>query len=275
MDETETKQKAISGYGMDETETKQKITSPKERSVKYPYYNLKESIEFVKKVYEVAGRSSVSIELLASHLKLSTTTASFTYNVSTATQFGLIIKNKDDISLTDKAKQIIVPSPEIKVENILKELVQLPTLYEKLIHQYEDTQLPPTESLANVLYHLGIAGNAKDRAAQIFVESAQYSGVLTQDGKITIRSTPIHQDVQIISKSTPIHEQEEKDVLKNNEEHEHTYPEKIEIIEPISTNSQHNLSIVLSNNRYAKLVIPNDITTMEVEKLKKMLDSLV
>lgn len=240
---------------------------PREVSIDYPYYSLEESIKLAKTIYKVSGRTSCTSELLASALNCKTTTNSFTYSISSARQFGLLTKTKDVITLTNNAKQIIAPIPDTKIEDVLKELVTKPQVYKKLIEKFNGLDLPETNVISNLLLHEGVVPTKKDRAADVFVKSIQYAGILDQDHKINIGSEEVKPENKEVKP-------ENKEPVNNNGENELVQPDikKIALDEPTIIKGQQSLYLGLANNRNVTIVLPMDITVKEVDRLKKMLD---
>ena len=233
----------------------------REISVDYPYYSLDESIDFVKKIYSIAGRSSISVEMIASSLSVKTNSNSFTYSLSSARQFGLITKNNDQISLTEKAKQIIVPSPDFNVDEILKELVQSPPLYKTIIDKYEGLPLPEQGTLSNVLFHEGVVEAKKTKAAISLIKSLEFSGIMTSD--------------RIIHNNSETMPEAHNPVKDNGQNVKKVEDKKIEYMDQPASPGQQILNLALANNRCVKIALPSDINHNEVERLKKVLDNVI
>lgn len=244
-----------------------KVTSkvPREKSTLYPYYDLKESVEFAKLVQGIAGKGSASEDALAAELKVTVRTKSFTYKVSSARQFGLLSKTNEGLQLTDRAKRIINPvNEETDVPALLKEAFQLPPLYNKLIAKYNGVKLPALQSIANLLCNdHGITVVAKERAAKVFVNSAQYAKVVDSDGILIAKERDIYPDEEENKIQTP-----QKDFSS---------PTDI-VDQPLTLEKQleyQTVQLALSGGRNAKLVVPRDITSKEVDRMKKLIDLLV
>jgi len=220
----------------------------RERSVLYPYYGLKESLEFTRRIQKLAGKESIPEEILAKDMEVHIKTKSLTSGISSARQFGLIAKSKEGIQLTPRARYILNPTPEINSEELLKECVELPPLYKKLIRKYEGQKLPEEVSLSNILLHEGISEKARKRATKAFIQSLKYAKMLDNQNLLS----------KGISKEYP------------NENNKDSYEENSSEIK--NKKGNHNHRVILSEGREASISIPYDITDREIGKLIKLLE---
>lgn len=238
----------------------------REKSALYPYYGLKDSLDFAKKVQKLAGKGITSEQALAAELGVSTTTKSFKYNISSTRQFGLIFKTKEGVQITERARNILNPVDLKEVPSIKQESLQIPPLYKIIIKKYEGMELPSEASLANLIYNdHRIAGAVKDRAAKIFIESARFSNAIDESGKLILGNIDQYPN-------------------ENNTNEEKQEPQEIgEDIESIKENrlteermsSYGTVELALSGSRIVKLIYPADLNSNEVERIKKLVDLLV
>lgn len=156
-----------------------------DRSAQYPIVTWEASLDFIRIIdsfkYKLVSYSEVAKKLGISNI----TTKSFTGKISTAKQFGLISASNKTIQLTAVAKSILYPT-EVDTHAIAIECFKNPPLYAKLIERYEGKALPSKEVLSNTLMmEYRITQSAKDNAAQVFLDSAEYLGLI-QGGVLTI-----------------------------------------------------------------------------------------
>lgn len=149
-----------------------------ERSALYPLVTFETCIDFIK-VVDSFKFKMVSYHEVAKKLGLSSiTTKSFTGKISTAKQFGLIATADKTIQLTDTAKNILYPT-EPDIHQIEVECFRQPPLYARLIERFDGKALPSKEVLSNLLMkEFRITQSAKDNAAQAFLDSAEYLGLI-------------------------------------------------------------------------------------------------
>lgn len=241
---------------MTDSTEKNEIKITKEKSALYPYYDLKESLDFTKVVQRLAGKGMATEELLAAELGNSKTTKSFRYKISSARQFGFIVKTKEGIQITNRARQILNPVNESDIHELLKESFTLPPLYKKLIKTYDGEQLPKIDSIANLMYtQLNIARAVKDRAAKIFINSANFAKMIDESGKLSTTEDEYPD------------ENRTEDKLDD-------FIEKPTSETDVSIDYQ-KVQMALAGGRNAKLIVPRDISIEDVERMKKLIDLLV
>ncbi|MCK5476441.1 MAG: hypothetical protein KAI55_00805 [Candidatus Aenigmarchaeota archaeon] len=243
-----------------------KIKQTKERSVLYPYYNLKESIEFAKIVHKLAGKGIVADNVVAKELGVKSNANSLTYKISSAKQFGLIIRSKEGLGVTQRIKSIIFPLPGQELINLYRDVVKLPPLYAKIFQQYSDEFLPEKEGLSNVMVHQGVAQNAKNRAAKIFLSSINFAKYLDANRILNHQNEEPTKDEQL--------DESFEDEKCNNEI---KTPEQNDIFNTnnIDRNKYQKLDLALTNDRNAIIIVPKDIDKKDVERLTKLLELTV
>ena len=101
----------------------------------------------------------------------------------------LTVEDKN-YTLTDWAKLILLPKDEESKKETLRNSFRNPELYKELYERFGGQQIPPVDTLANILYHdHRINVNASSDAAKAFVESAAYVGLLDADNVLRISQT--------------------------------------------------------------------------------------
>ncbi len=226
----------------------EKSKSLREKSVQYPSCELAECTEFVRIVDRLGGRD-VSEKSVLSELGLSSrATKSYTGKLTSSRQFGLLDYRAHTLSITERAKLILYPTEEreeVQQKRLLVEAFYSPSLYKQLIQRFQGKRIPQLDTLANILMNeYKIAKTAKDVASRVFVDSANFVGVLTEGGILSV----IAQAETEVARATPVGRQ----VL----------------------GQMQSVTISLSNGKSATITVPSDISRRDIERLKKMLDLL-
>jgi len=222
----------------------------REKSRKYPYYDLKECIEFAELISKIGGKLEAPISAIVSSMGIkSENNKRLNYSMSSSEQFGLISKSNKALKIIELAKKIIFYEDEFQKKEAIMEAFKSPPLYKELIKRYEGLEVP--ETLPNVLYKLGIAQSKIKRATITFKRSARFVGALDENNILMTKTSETQEPGEV--------------------------PESVseQISIPPVSSGYHNLSLSLSNGQSAKLIIPKNISKEDVEKLKKMLDVLV
>lgn len=150
------------------------------RSRLYPRYGLEQAVNLAKSV-DALGGARVAKAALASHIGSPANSSSFLGRVSSAKQFGLIEAEGGYFACTPRANRILHEvSPEDKRAALCTAFAE-PNLYAALCGRFNGKNVPPRESVGNILLNdsvFGVEKNASKAAASIFLDSAAYAGVL-------------------------------------------------------------------------------------------------
>ena len=151
----------------------------REKSALYPAVTISECLEFIKKIDSLGGKVVSYASVLSIMGLTSPTTRSFLYRISASKQYGLIATGGNTVQLTELAKRIIYPNIIGEDQKLLNEAFTNPPLYAKLIERFQNKALPAKDQLANILMNdYRIIKQVKDNAADCFIESASYLGLL-------------------------------------------------------------------------------------------------
>ncbi len=165
----------------------------RERSARYPGASLGEALEFAKAIDD-HGLDGTSAEAIATSMGFeSIKTRTFSSRLSAARQFGLLVLEGNVYRLTGLTKRILYPVDAGTLPSLYAEAFSSPALYSDLLERFQGRTLPPIESLANLLFHHHqITSSAKQGAAEAFVDSARFVGMLDQQGILrAAASTPV------------------------------------------------------------------------------------
>ena len=238
----------------------------REKSVKYPYNSLKESIDYLSIIHEIGGKKEAPIESILSKLNITSKhTRRFTYLTSSAENFGLIERTHVGIKTTEMGTLILYPpNGDEQRKKLLIDAFKSPVLYQKIIERYNDTILPNSDILKNIFYSLGIARIVLDNAVNSFIESAQYANVLDPNNRLTVPDS----DNNEITPPVPPSESHKggddqkppkQPPIKDAKEYSHNETEFLK------------LEILTTNRKKASISIPSDWVKEDIETLIKLL----
>jgi hypothetical protein len=245
----------------EENEVPIKTKRTVERSVRYPYYGLKESIGFAEMIKNIGGRKEAPFSSVVKEMGVAdTTNKRYSYSISSAEQFGLIEKTDNGLKVTDKVLAILFPTEgEAQKIALLQECFKKPNLYSAMINQYGGMDLPDQEILKNMFLHYGIAENVVGQAVTSFIESAKYAHVL-KDNRLSVTSVDVQAE------------------QKRGEEQKQPSPvtpavAKVESAPP-DTDNYHKFEFLTSTGKKALIQIPVECTKSDLTTLKAILDVL-
>jgi hypothetical protein len=154
----------------------------RERSTRYPGVPLAESVELCQFIQAkgLDGLTAADIATSLGYKNIKTNT--FSAKLSSARQFGLLTLKDEGYALTPLARAILHPVDPTETPRYYRQALLEPPLYADLATQFADKKLPEATILGNVLYHNHqIIANAKQAAAESFLESARFAGALGED----------------------------------------------------------------------------------------------
>ncbi|QDV33016.1 hypothetical protein [Tautonia plasticadhaerens] len=155
----------------------------RERSARYPGAPLPEAIELARFIDD-HGLDGTSAEAIAASMGFeSIKTRTFSSRLSAARQFGLVALEGSSYRITPLARSILHPVDPADLPRLHREAMKASPLYADLLVRLADRRVPDPERLANLLYHsYQITASAKLIAAESFVETSRFAGVLADDG---------------------------------------------------------------------------------------------
>jgi hypothetical protein len=150
-----------------------------ERSkIVFPYGDLDDGIEVVKPIYNRGG-SSATFDQLADWMNHdNVNSGAFRVKIASARIFGLVLVDKDNVTLTPLGRDINDPNTEIAGR--AKAFLQVP-LYRKIFDTYKGGPLPSKDAdLEKVIESFGVASKQAKRARQTFQRSAEQAKVFNE-----------------------------------------------------------------------------------------------
>src|SRR3954467_7488517 len=158
-------------------------TRPKrERSTRHPGVNLAESLKLCESI-DALGLDGLSATAIASALGYTNIkTNTFSARLSAARQFGLLNLTGDGYHLSPLARSILHPVDPDELPRLHRQALLNPPIYAELAERLAGKRVPDATILGNVLYHNHqIIASAKQAAAEAFLSSARFAGVLGDD----------------------------------------------------------------------------------------------
>jgi hypothetical protein len=264
------------------------VNAPKTkgRSSAYPRYNFEKAEEFAIKAFKQGARNC-DPDIVAKAVGYSNAqNGAYKALRAAAKQFGLV--NYDGnrfISVEEKWIDIFHSEDSTKLNNARKETVQQPYLYQQIIEEYKDRQLPQLDKLARELHlnpKYGILQDAAESAAKVFLESAEYAGIINANRYIDIEDDFVDEDSITIGDNIANLQNENAEV---DEEKNTEYKQQNK-----SINNNNNFAIVnnihatedlekyeinLVNQKRAYIYVPVPLPYGEKERLKKYIDLIL
>ncbi len=142
-------------------------------TIEYPYLDLDNAIEIVKKIHSVEG-DRCEWKQLATALGVAADGGGYRLRMLTAKTFGLLTYEKGQIMLTDCGIKATDPNFEKRAR--YDAFMNVP-LFKSLFERFNGQQLPPPAAIERAIESLGAAPKQKDKARQVFLRSAKHAGL--------------------------------------------------------------------------------------------------
>lgn len=151
--------------------------------LRFPSYNLDESIKVPKAVHAQGG-GSCSLEHLATYLNYKgTNNGAFVSKVGAARMFGLLQKSGNLFAPTQLGHQLLSPVYPHEVKQGLVEAFFNVPLFKRIYDDFKGRELPPEAGLKNAMRsQYGILDSRIDLAYRVLIDSAETAGLFATRG---------------------------------------------------------------------------------------------
>ena len=159
---------------VDETE----VLLKRERSPSFPYLDLAQSIEMVKKIYAEAKGSEVRLQDVARILGSSASSGTFNRYLAALQAYGLIETSGSGdfrkIRISDNGKKLLLDNrPDVR-ENLAAEAVLKPQIMAEIHQLWKDDQPSDEIAKSQLQFDLGFTTDAARRLLMVFNANRMY-----------------------------------------------------------------------------------------------------
>ncbi|MCB1058171.1 MAG: hypothetical protein KDD11_21950 [Acidobacteria bacterium] len=244
----------------------------KARSRAYPAITLRAAAEAVEHLRSELGTGAWDRQPLAEALGYRNAAGGpGARKIAALTQFGLLRRRHGRYSFTELGETLALYRDGRELDTALEEALRQPPLFAALWQRYEpEGRLPGRLEHALVRDH-GITPRASARAAEVFLLSAQYAGVVDLDGRFLGKTSDGHRP------GGPERPGAEAAVLGTLPKAEGPGPESGSSGAGLAGRAgagEQRFEIALGGGRRAVLVLPAVPTARDLALLKKQLELL-
>jgi hypothetical protein len=233
------------------------------RSAAYPILPINEAYEFAVKINDNFSINNSITRAEIAHV-LDFTENTISRDVAACVQYGFLSKTPSEgYKLTKLFDDI--NRPENEKERKLKLITAFgsPKLFQDLIAKF-DNHVIPLEFANTLIKHHGITYNASKSAAEIFIESGVYVGVINEQRvlKYSVTLSAISKASQYaeVIEEIPNHTDRQENLTGSNLSIQiPIVPEK-----PLSKNNKQ-IPIYLTNDNISYFIYPSDITEDDIQ----------
>jgi hypothetical protein len=162
----------------------------RERSRAYPGANLENCVAYISEIKRNLGKGVHDRDSLAKALGFDNVTGAVNQKIAALAHFGLLQRNSGGYELSPSSARITDPVNDQERREELREAFSRPTLYRDLLSKFSPEGRIPAQLATHLHRFHGITDAASSVAADIFLESGRFAGVLDNDGKILINGAP-------------------------------------------------------------------------------------
>jgi len=239
-----------------------------QRSASYPNITIEEAIDIVSQIKKSFPNSQFDREDVAAVLKRT----NITRDIGAAVQYGLVDKTiGQGYKLASRVQSILNFVTDKEKQDAIIDCFKTPKLYVELIDRFKGHAIPPDQQLRAILirYH-GITESAAPQASDIFIQNANYSGILNEY-RILFGENSKNINIEGFK------EKENNDNTNSNltSETEEAYrPKAATKLMLEEMNGSVDLRIHLSEKKFARLIYPDNLNEKDIQILKLQLEAL-
>jgi hypothetical protein len=246
----------------------------RQRSSRYPGFNLKR-VEEITRLAFVEGPRNLDQDRFAQLIGYSNSkNGAYARLRSAAVEFGALKSSGSGaISVSEEWIAAFMSDDPKEIVEVLKSSVKRPTLYQQIFKAYENRQFPTVEKLSRELYvnpQYGVLKDAAEVAAQIFLESAKYAGLIDARGFVTT-------DNQLVGdKAVGLHISDTITASQTSTNATSSVESRTNTVFPApDSEGIDRIEINLSSRRKAVLLIPVPLSKADKTRIKKFVDLLL
>ncbi len=230
---------------------------PTVRSRAYPAINLREAVEILRRQVEDLGPSDQDRDSIAQALGYRNgSIGAVARKIAALGHFGFLRKAQGRYGLTELGHAVVEGQDRVHREVFsasLREAFLQPKLFSEIIDKYEAKGRVP-RLLPHSLGDHGISEKAAHHAAEVFMASAQFAGVLSPDGRFLDRIA----DDSWERDAAPEHGSQSR------------VPEPFQA-SPVAQAAQYT-RIFLTDGKSAELGLPRDLNLKDIQILMAQIE---
>jgi hypothetical protein len=241
----------------------------RERSKGYPGANLEDCAEYVRLIKVNLGKGVHDRDSLAKAMGYDKASGAVNPKVAALVHFGFLQRAAGGYELTPNAARITDPLNEGEKKDELRAAFKRPTLYQKLMEKFAAEGQIPVQLATHLHRFHGITAASSNSAAQIFLESGRYAGVLDADGKIVFDAAAAAPPTSSPAEASSL-QNKPTPVVSNGDHEQATLAEEKRSI-PVGT---QRFEFAISDGRTATISVPAELNERDIKIIKKQIELL-
>jgi hypothetical protein len=241
----------------------------RERSKAYPGANLEECAEYVRLIKINLGKGVHDRDSLAKAMGYDKASGAVNPKIAALVHFGFLQRAPGGYALTPNAARITDPLNEEEKKEELRTAFERPTLYQELLEKFAAEGQIPVQLATHLHRFHGITAASSNSAAQTFLESGRYAGMLDADGKIVAEGATATSPTPSPAEASSL--QNNATPLVGNGDYEQPT-----LAEPKKSTrvSTQRFEFAISDGRTATISVPAELNERDIKIIKKQIELL-
>lgn len=244
---------------------------PRERSKAYPGADLEGCARYTKAIKQNLGKGVYDRDSLARAMGYDKATGAVNPKIAALVYFGFLQRASGGYELTPNASRITDPVDDNERKDELRAAFYRPTLYQELMAKFSPDGNIPAQLPTHLHRFHGITSASSDTAANIFLESGRFAGVIDADGRIVSNggsaskaaTTPDSSD----AKTTTA---EEKEPVESGADDKTGGP----VVVKEGAAPMQRFQFAISEGNTATILVPASLTARDIRIIKKQVELL-
>lgn len=244
-------------------------TSPqktvRERSKAYPGATLEDCVRFTGMIKKELGRGSHDRDSLAKAMRFGSVSGAVSPKIAALVHFGFLERTPLGYELSEASKSITDAIDERERLEAIRAAFSKPTLYQEILEKFGSDGKIPGQLATHLHRFHGITDSASSSAAEIFLASGRFAGILDEgnnirDGRDSQRlGTAMHST----SETTPV----TKEVAA-------TPPFQTTASGHPAAGNQQRFEFAITRGRNVVLTVPTDLNAKDIRVIRKQVELL-
>jgi hypothetical protein len=161
----------------------------RERSKAYPGTSLEDCVGYVREIKTNLGKGIHDRDSLARALGFERATGAVNPKIASLVHFGFLDRAEGGYELSPNALKITDPISESEAKEEVRAAFHRPVLYQEILEKFKQEGQIPLQLATHLHRFHGITDAASGTAADIFLESGRFAGVLDQSNRFVADET--------------------------------------------------------------------------------------
>jgi len=241
----------------------------RERSKAYPGAPLEDCVRYTSQIKKELGRGSHDRESLAKAMGFGSVSGAVSPKIAALVHFGFLNRTAAGYELSDYSKSITDPIDERERTQAIRVAFSRPYLYQEILSKFEADGKIPSQLATHLHRFHGITDAASSSAAEIFVSSGRFAGVLDEDNNI-LRDTVVQKTEETMTAIDP-----QVPAIRASAAQPPVVPAPSAQHAPASgLLNQQRFEFAITGGRTVVLTVPSDLNQKDIKVIRKQIELL-